>query len=468
MSGMENQVRIIQFWRNSILLGAGDVAVLAVALLLGRALVSFFSGDPIAIRYSLLLLPVWCGMAMAVGLLPAWGLGTVEEFKRIQLLLLSLFSLGGMAYFFGRGFFYPSRLAYSVAWAGSAVGIPLVRSGMKWILHRIKAWGCPVVLYGDRVTVESVTAALREQPEIGYVPVGVFTDDTSDSKRIAHLPILGHSRESTRRTDVAIVPMRMATTRPPEELFDRTLTDYRHILLLPDLQVDLFLWVRPRTIGRLVCMEVSSNLFNPLSRKLKRGMDLFFVVLSAPLWLPMVGLLTFILWISDPRNSPFYLQERRGRNDRKFRAIKFRTMIPDAHQALTDAMEQNPALRKEWESSRKLREDPRVTPLGRFLRRWSLDEIPQLINVLLGQMSLVGPRPLPDYHHAEIGPEVQLLRNRVRPGMTGLWQVSGRSESGTDGMQRWDAYYVRNWSIWIDLVLLARTLRAVILGRGAY
>jgi lipopolysaccharide/colanic/teichoic acid biosynthesis glycosyltransferase len=257
-------------------------------------------------------------------------------------------------------------------------------------------------------------------------------------------------------------------SRPPEELFDRTLAGYRHILLLPELQEDLFLWARPRAMGRLMGLEVSSNLLNPLARMVKRISEMAIILLTAPLWILLLASMTLLLWLSAPRHSPFFLQERKGKNDRVFRPIKFRTMIPEAQQALAAELDRNPALRKEWETAGKLQADPRVTRIGRFLRRWSLDEIPQLLNVLAGQMSLVGPRPLPEYHYRDVGPGVRYLRSRVRPGITGLWQVSGRSESGTEGMKRWDAFYVRNWSIWMDLVILARTLRAVFTGRGAY
>jgi lipopolysaccharide/colanic/teichoic acid biosynthesis glycosyltransferase len=106
--------------------------------------------------------------------------------------------------------------------------------------------------------------------------------------------------------------------------------------------------------------------------------------------------------------------------------------------------------------------------LGKFLRRTSLDELPQLFNVLAGQMALVGPRPLPDYHHEQLAESARAPRTRVRPGMTGLWQISGRSESGTAGMEKWDTYYVRNWSIWLDITILARTVASVISSKGAY
>jgi len=143
-------------------------------------------------------------------------------------------------------------------------------------------------------------------------------------------------------------------------------------------------------------------------------------------------------------------------------------MVPNAEAVLREHLRQDPDLRAEWKAHFKLRDDPRLTTLGRWLRRFSVDEIPQLVNVLRGEMSLVGPRPLPRYHYADLPPSVRDLRARVRPGLTGLWQVSGRSASGTEGMEQWDPYYVRNWSLWIDVVVLVRTVRAVIQRTGAY
>ena len=128
----------------------------------------------------------------------------------------------------------------------------------------------------------------------------------------------------------------------------------------------------------------------------------------------------------------------------------------------------DPKLRAEWEQNFKLRQDPRITRIGRFLRKTSLDELPQLVNVLRGEMALVGPRPLPAYHQRELPLSVQRLRHEVHPDMTGLWQVSGRSDAGNEGMIQLDPYYVRNWSVWLDLVILLRTFRAVVRSAGAY
>jgi lipopolysaccharide/colanic/teichoic acid biosynthesis glycosyltransferase len=143
-------------------------------------------------------------------------------------------------------------------------------------------------------------------------------------------------------------------------------------------------------------------------------------------------------------------------------------MVPNAERVLEESLKKDESLRAEWEKNFKLKKDPRITRVGRFLRKTSLDEIPQLVNVLDGTMSLVGPRPLPEYHFTELSPQVRSLRNKVRPGITGLWQVSGRSDSGNEGMEKWDPYYVRNWSIWLDVVILFRTFKAVFFASGAY
>ena len=206
---------------------------------------------------------------------------------------------------------------------------------------------------------------------------------------------------------------------------------------------------------------------NPFSRGLKFTYDAFLALFFLPIWLPLLLVLALLVWIED-RANPFFVQPRLGSKGHRFKMIKFRTMRPDAEALLQQKLDAHPELREEWERHYKLKNDPRITRVGRFLRASSLDELPQLINVLRGEMSIVGPRPLPDYHMVKLSESLQSLRSRVRPGLTGLWQVSGRSDAGNEGLERWDTYYVRNWSIWLDLVILIRTLRAVLTGKGAY
>jgi lipopolysaccharide/colanic/teichoic acid biosynthesis glycosyltransferase len=176
------------------------------------------------------------------------------------------------------------------------------------------------------------------------------------------------------------------------------------------------------------------------------------------------------LWIKLVSRGPvFYFQVRGGKSGCAIRVWKLRTMHADADSLLSNHLLEFPAAREEWHRYFKLKEDPRILPgIGRLLRRTSLDELPQLWNVLRGEMSLVGPRPFPEYHLAQFQPEFRSLRNKVTPGLTGLWQVAARSNGDLKTQEALDTYYIRNWSPWLDLHILARTVRAVIFSDGAY
>ena len=186
-----------------------------------------------------------------------------------------------------------------------------------------------------------------------------------------------------------------------------------------------------------------------------------------PIWFPVCAIIYLIIFFQDGEN-PIFVQERLGKNGKAFRTFKFRTMVPNAEEVLKKVLEEDAALREEWETFYKLRKDPRVTRIGNLLRRTSLDELPQLFNVLRGEMVMVGPRPLTAYHQDVLPASVRALRESVKPGITGLWQVSGRSDSGTEGMNKWDPYYVQNWSLKLDFSILVRTAFVVIACKGAY
>jgi lipopolysaccharide/colanic/teichoic acid biosynthesis glycosyltransferase len=226
--------------------------------------------------------------------------------------------------------------------------------------------------------------------------------------------------------------------------------------------------VHVRNLGGVLGVEFTNNLLLWRNRALKRVLDLGIGMLS------LVGALPFLLAGAvalklRSRGPIFFCQEREGLDGRRFSVWKLRTMYVDAEQRLTQYLATNPALRQEWETHFKLADDPRVIPgIGTFLRRWSVDELPQLWNVLKGDMSLVGPRPFPEYHLQQFSADFRELRRCVRPGLTGMWQVTVRSEGGIEEQKAYDAYYIRNWSIWVDIHILARTAFTVLTGRGAY
>jgi Undecaprenyl-phosphate galactose phosphotransferase WbaP len=451
---------------NSLALCCADSVVLLAGLLLGNWIVFLIHGVPISMQYSLAVIPVWCLGAMAARVVPAWGIGAVEEFRRIQLLLLAVFAMAGIAVFLSRGMM-PSRIVYLVSWLIGAAFIPLMRIPVKKALLLFNGWGCPTAVYGRKEQVSAVIDDFIAHPFLGYVPQFVFTNDLPPGSVFKGMSVRGQLDSACDEASVAVVPVALAENLSVSDQFDRVFSGYRKVVLIPDIKEDIFLWALPRTLGSLIGLEITSNLLNPAARLVKRVMDLGLILITAPLWIPALLLITLILVFSEHRN-PFFLQHRVGRANRSFRPLKFRTMVGNAEVVLEKALLEDAALRAEWEKGFKLKKDPRVTRIGRFLRRTSLDELPQVLNVLAGQMSLVGPRPLPDYHHEQLTEAARAPRARVRPGITGLWQISGRSDSGTAGMEKWDTYYVRNWSIWLDIIILARTVLTVLKGTGAY
>ncbi len=195
---------------------------------------------------------------------------------------------------------------------------------------------------------------------------------------------------------------------------------------------------------------------------------MLFSILVLTIGLPLFLLIAFLVVVSSP-GPVFYIQTRVGRNYQSFGCIKFRTMRPDADEELSVVLEKSPKLRKEFERDFKLRDDPRITPIGRFLRRSSLDELPQFINVIRGEMSVVGPRPIVEKELERYGAFMQEVAS-VRPGLTGLWQVSGRNNLTYNERVRLDLKYARNRSFFLDLNIIFKTFGVLLLpvDRGAY
>jgi Undecaprenyl-phosphate galactose phosphotransferase WbaP len=199
---------------------------------------------------------------------------------------------------------------------------------------------------------------------------------------------------------------------------------------------------------------------------IKRFFDIFCAVLLLFAALPVLVCIAIAIWM-ESGGPVLFGHLRVGRGNRHFRLWKFRTMVLDAEETLRRHLRANPALAHEWARTHKLKKDPRVTRMGRFLRRTSLDELPQLVNVLRGDMSMVGPRPIVQEEIGKYGRGF-ILYQQVRPGLTGLWQVSGRNDTNYRRRVELDCEYIRCWSLGQDVVLLLKTVPVVLVGKGAY
>jgi Undecaprenyl-phosphate galactose phosphotransferase WbaP len=213
-------------------------------------------------------------------------------------------------------------------------------------------------------------------------------------------------------------------------------------------------------------LEVVRILLTPALQAYKRILDLLLILACLPV-LAVLLLVIMVLVRLDSAGPVFYTQKRIGFSGRAIRMWKFRSMTTDADDLLKAYLEQDRSLRDEWEENFKLKNDARITRFGGLLRRTSLDELPQIWNVLKGEMSLIGPRPIVDEEVRLYGAEFEIYK-QVRPGMTGMWQISGRNDLPYSERVRLDVWYVRNWSIWLDGRILLQTVLVILQGRGAY
>ena len=332
-------------------------------------------------------------------------------------------------------------------------------------------WGTRVLVIGTGHQAADAYRALADQPQWGLRPLGYVDDEEEDSVAGNSAGRLGSLDNLHRLTEQLHVHRAVAAVHGFDageiaSLISRPNSGIRHWVFLPPLARFPCLWLQACEVAGLPAFSMTNHLTSPIPCRFKRAFDVLTILVAAPLVAPLVALLALLVRLSSP-GPAFYSHERIGLHGRRFKAWKFRTMFKDADQVLERCLEESPELREEWAKDRKLKRDPRVTWIGHWLRISSLDELPQLWNVLRGEMSLVGPRPIVE---AEIDKYAEHYEQymQVLPGITGLWQVSGRNNTTYGQRVSYDAYYVRNWSPWLDIYILACTVRVVLLGEGAY
>lgn len=386
--------------------------------------------------------------------------------------------------FLGKGDM-PSRLVYVGSWLVSLGGVPLVRCRMRKVFSRKTWWRIPTVVFGRSELARRVETYLKNHPEAGLDPKGFYT-----STKCSTVPEESEEEVGTRPTSaleafadrealqafaqahyescaVVVVPSDASVTCR-QDIIDLATLMFPSVIIVPEDFADgeIPIWVRPVEIGEMLCLKVRQNLLDSRRLALKRCMDLVLSITGGLLLLPFFGLIGLLIRLETP-GPIFFRQVRVGRGGAPIRILKFRTMVRNAEEVLQQYLAANPLLREEWAADQKLREDPRITRMGAFLRRFSLDELPQLWNVVCGEMSLVGPRPIVKEEIPRYGSAFAAYI-RVRPGMTGLWQVSGRNNLSYRQRVHIDRYYIFNWSTWLDLLILARTIPAVLKREGAY
>ncbi len=383
------------------------------------------------------------------GLYPGYGVHSAEELRRgvVSTVVVVFFVLAGSALFQFSSVY--SRAVLVLAGVIVLVGLPLVRALVKALLARTPFYGEPLWVIGASPQADALVAILEQRRVLGLRVAG----------RSSSLP----ERPLFVRTCL-VVPDPAKTHVP--SLLDGLYRRFERVWLVPDLLEVASVWVIPRDLEGHIALELRNNLVKPMNRILKRTLDLSLMLLLLPVVFPLCMVLALLIRL-DSKGPTLFGHERVGRDGETFTAWKFRTMCTDSDAQLAAYLTSHPEAELEWLETRKLRHDPRVTRLGRLLRRLSLDELPQAWNVLRGDMSLVGPRPIMADELEWYGDKAHLY-TRVRPGITGLWQVSGRNTLSYAERVRLDAYYVRNWSLWLDLVIMSQTVAVVLKAEGAY
>ncbi len=431
------------------------------------------SSDALNDFYFPLSLALLVALFAAFGLYTGGGLSPVEELRRLTVAtaLVALFLTA--AVFFWQDAPNYSRKLFVISGLLTAALAPCCRALTRRLLARRSWWGVPVVVFGAGSTARNLVESLKKQPAIGLKPVACLDDDASKHGECCGVPVTGPlslapEMAAAFKVRYALVAMPGVDREQLLNILERWGAAFTHLIVIPNLFGMASLWVSTRDLGGVLGLELRQNLLIPLNRWLKRAIDLIAATLLGMASLPILALAA--VWIKIVSPGPaFYHQPREGERGRVISIPKLRTMYPDAESKLAAHLAASPAAAIEWQRHFKLKDDPRVLPgIGRILRHTSLDELPQIWSVLKGEMSLVGPRPFPGYHVSAFDAEFRVLRNRVRPGLTGLWQVSERSDGDLKAQQALDTYYIRNWSLWLDFYILAQTVRAVLFPRGAY
>jgi undecaprenyl-phosphate galactose phosphotransferase len=371
-----------------------------------------------------------------------------------------------------------SRLWLLQHWIFTAALLIVARTLFKRLVLA-DAWPLRTLVIGRPDGVDDVIAALESEPTLGYRVMGTLDPDrgyysalvdASGGEALGTPALeLGRITALCRRHGIGNIVL--ACDNPEEahtKILLRELSRHKipHAIVLPLRGIGMHSLHLQRFMNHdVVLLQPRDDLMRTVNRRIKHAFDL--VAACAALLLLGPGMIAIAMLVRRDGGPALYAHSRIGLNGRRFHCHKFRTMVSDADRVLEAHLVANPEAAKEWARDRKLRDDPRLTALGRFLRRSSIDELPQLINVLKGEMSLVGPRPIVESEQAFYGDELEFYL-QVRPGITGLWQVNGRSNLCYARRVALDGWYVRNWSLWQDIAILCGTVPAVLRREGAY
>jgi len=421
-----------------------------------------------------LFLIICLSLYFTTRLYPGIALNPALEIKHVTLLTLVSFSTVFCFLLIRKPAWTTEKLVLALI---SMFSVVLVL-GVRWLVRILSVhlgiWGEPVVMVGSSEKVEEMVGYYNRRRRLGFLPVLGVSEQPGEqpfmgvqTMGLSQMLSLQEEYFQERKIHTVLVNTRfMSQNFMDSDVNLNLLKKFKHMIFVSDMD-----WLEGVSISihdfeGMVGVEVRRNLLSPVNMLLKRFMDIALAILLMILFTPLF-LLTALLIRLDSPGPIFFKQERIGRKGGRILIHKFRSMQVGADQILAAFLETNPEARAEWEQTQKLRNDPRITRVGKWIRKFSIDEFPQLLNILKGDMSLVGPRPIVDNEIPRYQDNFDVY-STMRPGVTGMWQVSGRNHTTYDERVMYDVYYIRNWSVWLDIYILLRTIWVVISRDGAY
>lgn len=406
------------------------------------------------------------------GLYPGFGKDVISELKNLTYSITIVFAILASSSFLIKGEWEFSRLVFLFSWMFSVISVPIGRAYVRHKFSKSEWWGVPVMIIGAGKAGEEVIKSLHKHSHIGLKPIVAVDDDTDKWGYTQNVPVIGGlsiipQLASKLNIEHAIIAMPGVSRKKQREIIEKNSKYFDHTTVIPDIFGLTSLWVNTNEVGGVLGLEVQQKLLRILPQIQKRIFDIILASTIGLLALPMIAIVSALIWIdSKGKGKIFFKQVRMGLNDNSFSIVKFRTMHVNAEQRLKEILSHNPALKAEYDMYHKMQDDPRLTKIGKILRKFSIDELPQFWNVVKGEMSLIGPRAYMPWEKIKMnGYEEMILK--VKPGISGLWQVTDRNESTFEERIHKDIYYIRNWSMFLDLYILARTIAVVFLGKGA-
>lgn len=443
--------------------------VIAIMLSIGAGFFIINAIDPASINFRSFItysiyMPLILTVFYAAGLYPGILLAPQEEVKRFS--LCSFFALIGISASINveAKTRYPISLAMITAWPFATVILPVGREIFRHLFGKLKWWGVPAVIYTKNTDEIKIVDKLINSPNFGYHPAVIVTSSKSSMEEYRGVPIFQNSPQLF--SELKNLKIKVAILCDYEKDIEKIHSNYRYVISVPKKQSLITMSLHMRDFGGILGYASTNYQTKGFARFLKRVIDIAMCLVASPFVLPLTAIFAILIKIDSP-GPIFFGHKRVGKNHKEIKCWKFRSMYSDADERLKKILETDPEMAAEWEANRKFTNDPRVTRIGKFLRKTSLDEIPQLWNIFVGEMSFVGPRPVTQDELDKYGGTADYVLS-VIPGLSGMWQISGRSDTGYDERIAMDSYYIQNWSVWLDVWIIIKTVWVVLVGKGAY